>query len=37
MANIKTDDNVISVNAFAKKEEPRQIPAVESGVSESVL
>jgi site-specific recombinase XerD len=37
MPNIKTDDNVISVNAFAKKEEPRQIPAAESGVTESVM
>ena len=35
--NIQTDDNVISVDSFVKKEEPRQIPAAESDVSESVL
>jgi integrase len=37
MPNIKTDDNVISVNAFAQKEEPRQIHARKLGVSENVM
>ncbi len=37
MPNIKTVDNVILVNAFGKKEEPRQIPASEIRVSESVM
>lgn len=35
--NIQTDDNVISVDSFVKKEEPRQIPASESGVSECLM
>ena len=37
MPNIKTDDNVISVNSFVKKEDPRQIPAGKIEVSESVM
>jgi hypothetical protein len=37
MPNIKTDDNVISVNSFVKKEDPRQIPAGKIEVSESVV
>ena len=35
--NIQTDDNVISVDSFVKKEEPRQIPALESVVSETIM
>ena len=37
MPNIKMNDDVISVNAFVKKEEPRQIPAAKIKVSESVV